>query len=363
MYNYFTRKIVTLTCLLILLLVATLNVLYRTATIDFIGVDAADYLQTAQLMAGETSELPLPNRILKPLGPGLITVGNYFFQDYNQSFISVAILFYFALAVMMFFFLRLFIRDSYLALIGSILYITAYPLLKYGIELSTETGAHFLYLFALFFICNWYQRASQRDLVLAALLVAVGFLWKEYSALAGLVLLLAIVVKPHYSPKHKINDLLLTGSVMALIIIPAQLIVYYKYGYTYLDWFREGSLSSEFTLYYIVKSLAAVYLLGWILAAIGCLGFPKLNRQQKFIIISLLLVSLTFFIWRSVSSRLYFVLAVPLTMLAIVGIRFLSARFSGWQKLVILFVLLSLIIAANYLWLLVSDGWRPFLSR
>jgi hypothetical protein len=113
------------------------------------------------------------------------------------------------------------------------------------------------------------------------------------------------------------------------------------------------------TYYYRIKSLFGVMLLGWILVGIGFRQWRSLSLENKFVLKGLFTVSLMMFAWGAIDSRLYYVSAVPLTVMAIYG---LEVLFQKWSYIkVLLFYLL--VLSANYIWLFVAGNFRQYLDK
>ena len=139
-----------------------------------------------------------------------------------------------------------------------------------------------------------------------------------------------------------------------------QWIIYAKYHYTYIDFFREAATTSpsqsQRHLYFIGKSLFAVFLLGWGLVFSGLWHWRSLSRPDRWTLALLFPPSMMFLLWTFVSSRLYYIVAPLLAILALHGLRSLSER-----RLVQVCIVIAIMVG-SYAWLFASGTFRVFLQ-
>lgn len=343
--------------LLIITFFVIINCLFRFYCFGFtFGIsDSYQYLETAKLFSGVSGEI-FPQRILKPLAPALISLLSLLTnRNFLFAFISEIFIFYWFMAIMAYVFFKSFFKAIAPAFIGTMLIIFAYPVLNYGLDLYTETGAWFFWFLAIY--CSWLlcRRLTLKRLIINSLIIAVGLLWKEYSILGYGLMLLVIFFHPDLGIKKKIVYLAIGTSLIGAISLAWQIIVFFVWHYSYFDWLTKGNgfgENSEYSPFFILKSLLAVYLLAWPLVVLGLTKWLKFSGRQSFFLLTLLPPSLLFLLWGGVSSRLYFVVAPLLTLLAINGL-FAYVKNNRWR-----FTVLILIILANYFWLIESSILR-----
>ncbi|MFA5124400.1 MAG: glycosyltransferase [Patescibacteria group bacterium] len=347
--------------ILLILTAVALNVFIRLNFVGFsINGDAYQYMETAKLFMGQMAE-SFPSRILKPLGPmgiaglSFLTGGNL-----SLAFEIEAIIFYVFLALAVYVLFYLFFKNRGMALLGALIYISSYPLLKYGLDLFTESGAQLFWVLAAIGVIRFYKRPNNFNLFLTSLMVVVGMLWKEYSSLGMAFLYLVICFHPQLPRAEKLKKLFLSTLAVGLPLIAWQIVVYFIYHYSYLDWYKLGISApsgSEYQPFFVVKSIVGVYLAAWLLVPLGLIKWREFTADQRFLVKCLILPSFMFLLWTGVSSRLYFVLALLLTLLAVNGLR---KYFYRWPSRVAVVIVIVLV---DYLWLLTSDGFRAFFSR
>lgn len=321
-----------------------------------VSTDTITFIDTAKYFTGDLSTAP-GFRLLKPLAPALIALIHILFNmDYMLALNFLVFATYIALSISALFFFYVFFKgEKYATYAGTILTISAYPILKYGLDPMTEVGAMvFVFLASAFLVL--YNREEDKSKSLKYLLaslffILIGFLWKEYTALTGIALFLVVVVKFYKDCKKNFLDLSLVVLVPATFLIILNLICYYLFQYTYLDWFAVGQESSDaytqFTLYYLAKSIFGTILLGWVFFLFGIYKFKTLDSNQKKEIIILSLITPLVFSWGYVSSRLFFPAIIPVIILSAYGLLFLKEKYG--YKLYIFSLMMFIII--TFIWM------------
>lgn len=347
--------------LCVIFLVVALNVFVRLSFLPLtVSTDSYSYIDSARLMSGE-EVAPYPGRLLKPLAPfGIMLFATLFNGDMVAGFLALNVFSYFLLAVATYIFLLFFTPDRILAMLGTLIFTSTYPVLEYGLNLYSEMGAWLFFVVALIGAVRYYRDASWKNFFIALSAISVGLLWKEYSILSGIFFAFILLFEQTRTRKEKFLRLVTLCATSALAVGVVALAVYLKYHFTYFDWLREaasvGPTQSQHTFYYMIKSLFGVYLLGWGLALVGLWHWRMLSRTDRWILVLLSLPSVMCLLWTFVSSRLYYVLAPLLAVLALHGLRTLSERRSVQVSLVVV------IIIGSYVWLFASDVVRVLLQ-
>lgn len=374
--------------LCVIFIVAALNVFMR---LNFLPItvlgDAPSYLNTARFISGEEVDAH-PGRLLKPLAPlGIATFALLFHGDMILGFLILNTACYFLIAVAMYALLLLFTTSSEerekvdllfrrpsddvdkgvaltteraLAMLGTLVFISAYPMLEYGLDLYSDIGAWLLFVLALIGAVRYYRFASWKNFSLAASAIVLGLLWKEYGIPAGIFFGLILLVEPTRTWKEKFSRIFVLGAFSLVVVGIMQWVVYTHYHYTYIDFFREAGvvppLVSQYTLYFITKSFVGVFLLGWGLVFAGLWHWRSIPRGDQWMLALLFPPSVMFLLWTSVSSRLYFLLAPLLALLATHGLKMISAR--SFVRILLTVV----VILGSYTWLFMSGTFRAFLQ-
>jgi len=342
------RSPAVIACTIVLVLSACgawlkLNYFGTTLTSDY-----QEYVETAMYFGGGTDEV-VPQRLLKPLNP-LLIAGMSTFMPTGTAFLLQALVFYFALAIAVYFLAWLFFRDCFGAALIALMVTLSYPVLRYGVEINTETGALFLYVLSLILTFKFIERPSLPLLIGNTFVVTVGFLWKEYSIVAGIIFGLAILFHATLSTRLKAIYVALYGTIFLAAHIPWQLWIWMQYDYSYLSWYTGnvtgGIKSHEFSLRNIVKSTAALIGLAWLAVPFGLRRFSELDPARKFFLRISLPPPFIGYLWGYISSRLLYVMAPPFLLVAYMEMR-------AWKKSTQA-AFTGLVIAANIAWLFLS---------
>lgn len=336
--------------LAVVLLLGAAGAALKLATLGtIISSDYQQYVATAQLFGGEDTEVA-PQRLLKPLAPLLIlAMGSI--MDYETAVLVQALLFFALLLVLAFFFAYEFFRDRFSAAIAAILIGLSYPVLKYGVELNTETGALCFYILSLFLTLKFLRQPTLRLVLLNALVITFGFLWKEYSVVCGMVFGLALIFHSQIENRVKAGYVAVCAAVFLLVHLPWQLYVYLEYDYSYLSWYTHNVSSAieqrEFTLFNIVKSTAALLGVAWLAVPLGLSRMRELAAPDKLFLKFAAPPTFIAYFWGYVSSRLLYVMAPAFVLLAVLGMRSWERRYQ--------IAFAAATVAANLTWLLVSN--------
>lgn len=307
--------------ILLLVGIACCFLMFRAAYVPLAhNSDTAQYIETARLFSGDTTAKPHGNRLLKPLAPLAMALLVPYTGDLTVALALLSAIGYLLLAPIIYAFLYTLLHRRDEACIGALVYLGSYPMLFYGLDLYTETGAWLFHLVGLLYAARYFLvEASYRYVALSSLATTLGFLWKEYTALSGLALVLCILLA-RVPTRTKLAHLATSALIALPVLIGWQLYVYTTYGYTYLDWFLTGhgepDATSQYSPFYVLKSLFALMLLGWGLVALGLARWHTFTRDERTMITICGVTSCGFLSWGYVSSRLYFVLMPVLTLFA-----------------------------------------------
>lgn len=313
--------------------------------------DYDSYIETAKLFSGLPAQA-YPARILKPLAPlGVAALAPA--ADFPAAFEIEMMFCYLALALAVYWLAWEFFKSKRLALFGALLVALSYPVLHYGVDLYTETGALLFYVLSLALTLLYVRAPSKKLLVANALVIGIGFLWKEYSVVAGIIFAVALLLE-RVDWQRRVRNLAYLAALALAPSVVVQLWVYLAFHYTYLDWYRIGGTSgfkTEFTLFNLLKSFAALLTLAWLLVPFGLAQWKSMERwQQRFLAIALPVpfICLT---WGFVSSRLFYVVAPAFVLVALAGIR----KWPVWAQ----YAAVGICLAAGIFWLVLKVSPAP----
>ncbi len=310
--------------------------------------DYTSYIQTAAVLTGHAGTL-YPQRILKPLAPFGVGLLAPTFGD-RGAFLLEVLLCYVGMLVVVYLLAEQFFGEVEYAVCYALLVGLSYPVLKYGIDLYTETGALFFYIWSLLLSLRFMRRPVWSLVLANTVVIALGLLWKEYSVVAAAVFGLLIFLHPDIARHSKARYLAVLVAGVLCVDVLWQWYVFVHYHYTYLSWWHAGGatgFATQLTVHNIAKSVFALLLLAWPFAAVGAWRARLLEHWQRVFIVMSLVPALVVFAWGYVSSRLFFVLAIPLYLLAVVGLSYLPHR---WMRVACLVG----VIATTIVWLFLS---------
>lgn len=308
--------------------------------------DTPTYTQAIGVLQG--GAIPagfIPNRLLTTFGGlEIIRALAPIFGDASDSvyigwfflnlmlYVASCIVFYRLLA-------RMFGSDK-VAYLGAMFLAANYGYLLFGLNYLMDIGGWSFYVFALFFIYAYSQSKKPRDLFLAALMVGVGGLFKEYAFLGGVALVTLVVLGMFFGPKPQGDRRLVRFGLPSLsilvMIIPTMLLyayIYHRFGYTYLDWL--GANAAHYV--YHSRILEYIKALGSLMNVLGLLFLGGLAvligrwretaRETHVFIIAAFVSFLPVFLWPAITQRIL-TIAVPF---AIIVACFLFKRYeSRW---------------------------------
>jgi hypothetical protein len=286
------------------------------------NTDYGTYIETSKLFAGDNNAEVYGFRILKPLAP-TINAFMSIFVGHEMGFYVMVIIGFLAYA---FFSIRLYqvifsdIKEC--AWIAWVLGITSYPMMRYGLDSYTETGAWALYVAGLYYTYLFYKAPSIRLAMINTAVFCLGFFWKEYTSINIIIFAFVSLLLIKSTWKEKLVYSTAAGSVFVVVNTVYQVLVYSYINYTYLDWFAMGAegYKTEYTIFNFSKSMFALLMLGWAFVPTGIFCMFKEHKSYRWFVTVSIACSGLFLLWGWVSSRLYFVSAPILFGVAAYGI-------------------------------------------
>lgn len=320
--------------------------------LDYHG-DYISYENTAQYIGGDSSEVSAA-RMLKPLGPLAVALVAQIGISYKTSFLVVLYLFFIALVIASFALYRNFFQNERRALFATIITIVTYPMIRYGLDAYTETGAWFFYLAGLWSTLLFIKRPSMKLLLLNAAIASLGFLWKEYSVLHVAVFGLMTLFSKDLPFYRKLRYVLFFTAIVVGISAVWQSVVYQIWHYTYFSWYAKAGASSfglpDYSLLSIGKSLFALLLIGWAYVLFAWNKISKLAHREKLFFALITILPCIVFAWGAVSSRLFYVLIPGLAIAAVYGSDKIAQILNKKHSLAIETALVFLIPTSHLVW-------------
>ena len=253
---------------------------------------------------------------------------------------------------MCFYFYHEFFKGSLLpAIICTCLVVFSYPMLRYGLGGTTETGAIFFYCASLYTSYLFMKKPTTSLFAATTAINTIGFLWKEYTAVSIAIFGLVILLHRQLSMSRKIKLIALFGGITLLATGIWQLHVYRAYHYTYLDWYVKGGLTGEShnsSIRNVVKSLFGLLIAAWFFVPFCYPKFKELTADQHRFFLMAFFPPFLCLAWGSVSSRLFFVCVPMLAILVWLGVQQLV------KPKLAKYAILAVILAMNAAWLIIA---------
>ncbi len=313
--------------------------------------DSEQYLGSAKYFRGlETTAYP--QRLLKPIMPFLVAVLSPVF-GFSAPFLIVNSLFYFFIGFLVFKIIKLMFDDDRQALIGSLLFVSAYPMLEYGIAFMTDLAGWFFFVWSVYLTLLFLKKPSNGLVVANGLVVGLGSLVKESGAMGAVFFGLCVLFVYRDALWNKVKLIAIFSASFLVLFLPWQAFIYFKFHYTYYTWFAFNWAASPQSQYakeiirIVVKSLGATFLLSWLFVLLGVSRWKELVFENRKIILVLILPSVAFFSHPAVSSRLFYIMGLLLAILASCGFVWFAGAV---RKKYIYASVLIVVIAGNYFW-------------
>jgi hypothetical protein len=343
--------------LLLSLLIAFLNALVVLIFFfpHYNHTDTAEYFSTISHFAQNSHSPIIEYRILKP-APIFIGAALTPLVGLENSLIVQNIFFYFLAVCLIFFLVFEIYQNQKQAFYGAVIFATAYPMLAYGLASLTDlSGWVFYLLVVLFSILIYKNNPSIKKVFLLGLVGGLGMLFKENLGAAPIFFASFIFIATQIPLKEKIKHVLVFGAGFVILPLISGLIIYKFFTYSLLNWFfnnwhnsaGQGS-SFAYSNLRIIIEIARVLAFGWLLFVLGFFKeFLQKNNPRKRFLLSLILPSLSFFLWSFPHNRIIFIAAPLLVLLASRG---LIRNESANQKfnLAVEIILLTIYLFVNY---------------
>lgn len=330
---------------------------------------ALDVLQTGIVPDGF-----VPNRILTTyLSLQTILLFSSGDGDIRAAWIVMNSIFFFLCC---FFFYKIVLElfeKKHIALFGMVLLSTNYVLIRNASDYVMDVGGWAFYIMALYFTLRFIKTDDFRFGFYAAIAVAIGCFFKEY-ALLGLIALVCAILYQHRQNIRKITkEIILVGTIVFIPLILFYTAIYFKYHYSYFNWFLYAHESSQsyyasFTERIIeyIKTFGSLYTFGWFLFFVGLYYLlrkkdPVINTLQKSYIVFMGISALPIFVWPFITQRLLFPVVPFLIIVSCLFLLKYERKIFYFVPLLILYIITNFAMDAYVLPLVNIDPIFKFL--
>jgi len=343
--------------LLLSLIVASLNAVLLLVFFvpRFDHSDTVQYVSTIKYISGDPTAEVFLKRILSPM-PILIGAALSPVLDAKNALVAQNLVFYFLSVWLVFFLICRLYHNEKQAFYGTVLYITAYPILAFGLASLTDMPGWFFYILSVLLSLNFLKKPQLKTALLAGIMAGFGMLFKESVAAVPIFFASLLFIASQLSFKEKLKYI--SVYAIAFLFFPAinSIVLYNLYSYSYIDAFRLGGLHPEgYSGFYIVSfariiiETGRVLAIGWLFVLIGALKeFALKNRERAKILLALIPPSLSVFLWSFPHNRMIFIAFPLLIPLASFGLlrNYKNLKINAFLELTLLFLYVFLSYAA-----------------
>ncbi len=334
----------------------------------FNHTDTASYVSTIEYVLGlPGGELAL-HRILNPL-PILIGALLFPLTGGENALIFQNVIFYTLSILLVFLLVHKIYKNEKQAFYGAVIFMTAYPVLAYGLAALTDMSGWFFFLLTALLSLNFLEKPSFKTAALAGLVAGFGMLFKENVAAAPIFFVSLLLITLRQPLKEKIKYILTFGLAFLIFPVINSIILDHLFSYYYLNTFQElgagGTAAGGFYMYSfprIILEIIRVFLVGWLFVLLGFFKEFKIKEKQRDrILLAFIPPALSAFLWMCPHNRILFIAFPILVLLGSFGL--LRNLKNPKTNLLVESGMLILYISVNYFFLGFLLDYGIFLWR
>lgn len=305
----------TIGCLALLVIITSFFMGHQVQGDSVTYMESITFLKTGVAPAGFTY-----NRVITTFGGmwGVILLSKLF-GSILTAWIFMNIVFY-LLAIFSFYnILRLILKEPKSSMLGVFFLTANYALLQFGLNYLMDMGGWALYLLSLFYIARYSVSAERSDMLKASMIVGIGGLFKEYAILASIPVAIFLLYENRKSFTSLVKNFILPALLCFGPVALLYAFTYFKYGYTYFDWFSVNTTYYHYGSRVIeyIKSLGSLHNLLLIFFVGGIVSLKSewnlLQMRVKVFLVSMPISFMPIFFWPAITQRVLFV-TVPFTV-------------------------------------------------
>ncbi len=285
--------------------------------------DTLSYVDTMDVLAGHAAPAGfVPNRVITTFAPMEIVhfLAPYFGGVYGPWF-ALNCLFFVLIGIVFFKLLDSFFDSKPAAYLGTLFLATNYGFLIFGPNYLMDIGGWSFYIFSIYFLWRYARSKRHKDILLAALMVGVGGLFKEYAFLGAIAIAAYLILEawPSLRTVQGWREFIVKSVSSAIVaLVPVVLLyvwAYHRFGYTYANWFGSNAVHyiypsrvKEYIKAFgsLINFLAFPVLGGAWIALRQWTGkaIPGLTREAKIFSTAFLVSFLPIFFWPAITQRI-----------------------------------------------------------
>ena len=288
--------------------------------------DTPTYTQAIGVLSGGAPGTGfIPNRLLTTFGAlELVRFFGAIFGGIYSGWFFLNLIFYFAASCALYALIRHITGSQAAACLGALFLAGNYGFLLFGPNFLMDIGGWSFYIICLYFVWRYAESKQPRDIMLAAVMVGIGGLFKEYAFLGGAAIAAYLIIEAIRNARSScLKSVGLLAGAGAIALIPVGILyayIYHRFGYTYLDWFGSNA---EHYVYHsriieYIKTLGSLYNLLAILVIGGAIviirNWRLISAETKAFLAAALVSFLPVFCWPAITQRIL-TITVPFSVL------------------------------------------------
>lgn len=274
------QKVVFLAILIFLAIFSPITLKPTISGDSFLYTEGIDVIKTGVVPAGF-----VPMKILTTyFGLKLIIFFDYFFNNIQISWLVLDGLLYITSGLFFYSLLNRVFNKPKIAFLGSIIYVTNYAAIAFGLGYLMDIGGWSAYIISLYFSWRYIETSYSEDrwVYYSSIAIGLGGIYKEYSFVAFLVLFILLLIGNYKNYKKLIKKIFFTIVIAFGPFMIMNIYTYFRFnGYTYLDWYLyQNVYQYQNRIVEFVKSFGSIYNFAWFLFLPGFFYFVKRFKEN-----------------------------------------------------------------------------------
>jgi 4-amino-4-deoxy-L-arabinose transferase-like glycosyltransferase len=238
----------------------------------------------------------------------------------ENTILILNLFFYFGVVILLFFLFReLSFTDGY-AVMGTLWFVTAYPVLKYCFALLTDLGGYFFAVLTILMFIRAVKKQRLWVFLLAGLLSGLGFATKETGGMGMLFGALYLFTSAKsFGWKKTLSYFLASAVPFGIVAILTQYQASLFSGYDFLNWLSSNEQTYRRDPIMFIGTMLSAFNLLWLPFFYGLINWK--NWGNKKAVICLIPPGLTVLAWPIFISRILFFQFIFLFPIALSGFK------------------------------------------
>lgn len=309
--------------------------------------DTNSFVWTIERFRGIDAPLH-PNRYLNPLYP-VISATVLRWVSPQSSIAIINVVAYILLGLFTYGLIRRVFKNNIIGLWSTIIILSAYPMLRYGLTLVQDIGGYLFFVLTAYAGWRWHEQKKDIWLYNAGIATALGLLTKESGAMAALFVGVLLV-----ADSARIKELcgrLIKYAAIPLVAVVSGQLIGSMIGYSSLEWLWWNWKTYAQENYTVIKWLGVnltAFNVMWIAFVVGVGAlfsqWKKIDSSIKLFIAAMIVPAFSYAAWPVFIGRTVFISAWLLVPVGVYGLYYLATQKRSLKKVVYVFVAVAVIV-------------------